>query len=154
MVFQVVDGVKGYSPLQLLPSFDVIRCVPVDYMHCVLLGVTKKLVMLWFNTKYSSKEWLEYHNYILLSVVANIIFLLLSVILYRYIGRSVHDVNARLERIRMPSRIARSPRSVTERSYWKGRVIYSNERFACAYLYFFSKRVKIFFGFLPSCGVI
>jgi len=57
MVFQVVDGVKGYSPLQLLPSFDVIRCVPVDYMHCVLLGVTKKLVTLWFNTKYSSKEW-------------------------------------------------------------------------------------------------
>lgn len=99
-------------------------------------------------------KYIEYHNYILLSVVANIIFLLLSVILYRYIGRSVHDVNARLERIRMPSRIARSPRSVTERSYWKGRVIYSNERFACVYLYLFSKRVEIFFGFLPSCGVI
>lgn len=40
-MLQVVDGVKGYSPLHILPSFNVTKCAPVDYMHCVLLGVTK-----------------------------------------------------------------------------------------------------------------
>ena len=34
-----IQGVKGYSPLHLLPSFDIVKCVPVDYMHCVLIGV-------------------------------------------------------------------------------------------------------------------
>ena len=33
---QAMFGVKGYSPLHLLPSFDIVK---VDYMHCVLIGV-------------------------------------------------------------------------------------------------------------------
>ena len=41
----------------MLPTFDTIQCVPVDYMHAVLLGVSKKLATLWFNSNNSSKEW-------------------------------------------------------------------------------------------------
>jgi hypothetical protein len=52
-----MDGVKGFSPLHALPSFDLIRCVPVDYMHCVLLGVSKKLASLWFDPSNFRKDW-------------------------------------------------------------------------------------------------
>lgn len=54
---QVVDGVKGYSPLHMISSFDVILCVPVDYMHGVLLGVVKKLACLWFDSSHSKEDW-------------------------------------------------------------------------------------------------
>ena len=50
-------GVKGFSPLNLIPSFDVIQSIPVDYMHCVLLGVVKKIAKLWFDSMYSKREW-------------------------------------------------------------------------------------------------
>lgn len=35
-----VDGIKGQSPLALV--FDLVKGIPIDYMHCVLEGVTKK----------------------------------------------------------------------------------------------------------------
>ena len=55
---QVVYGVKGYSVLHLLKTFDIIEGNPIDYMHCVLLGVVKKLFKLWFNSTYHRCEWL------------------------------------------------------------------------------------------------
>ena len=38
-----VCGVKGYSWFMFIPGFDIIKGIAVDYMHCVLLGVTKML---------------------------------------------------------------------------------------------------------------
>lgn len=32
-------------------EFDVINSFPIDYMHCVLLGVMPKLFSLWFDSK-------------------------------------------------------------------------------------------------------
>ena len=40
-----------------LPNFNIINGVPVDYMHGVLLGVTKALLNWWFNSKHSQEEW-------------------------------------------------------------------------------------------------
>ena len=56
---QVVCGIKGESILQVLPSFDVVKGVPVDYMHCVLLGLVRKLLSLWFDRQSgnSKNEW-------------------------------------------------------------------------------------------------
>ena len=49
--FKAILGVKGLSALHILPTFDVINDgVVVDYMHCVLEGVVKKLLKLWFAT--------------------------------------------------------------------------------------------------------
>ena len=42
-------GVKGLSALHILPSFDVVNGTVIDYMHCVLEGVVKKLLNLWFS---------------------------------------------------------------------------------------------------------
>lgn len=44
-----VNGVKGISPLIRISKFDVIKGLPIDYMHCILLGVVKQLSNIWFD---------------------------------------------------------------------------------------------------------
>ena len=44
-------GVKGKSVLHSLTDFDIIDNDPVDYMHCVLLGVVRTLLSLWFDSE-------------------------------------------------------------------------------------------------------
>lgn len=39
-----VYGIKGPSPLSRLPQYDLIKGTAIDYMHSVLLGVTRKLL--------------------------------------------------------------------------------------------------------------
>ena len=84
-----VFGVKTVSPLILLnPStgFDMVNSFPVDYMHCVLLGVTKQLLDLWFNSKHHKSHW--------------------------YIGTSKDQVDQRLLSIKPPSDVPRVPRTM------------------------------------------
>ena len=52
---KVVFGVKGPSWLAVIPSYNIVEGNVVDYMHCVLLGVTKMLLKLWFDTENSSE---------------------------------------------------------------------------------------------------
>ena len=49
--------VKGRSALHGLTGFDVIDQDPVDYMHCVLLGVVRTLISFWFDSKYHIELW-------------------------------------------------------------------------------------------------
>jgi hypothetical protein len=42
---KTVYGVKGKSVVHALTDFDTTDNVPVDYMHCVLLGAVIALVM-------------------------------------------------------------------------------------------------------------
>ncbi|XP_053397033.1 uncharacterized protein LOC128556331 [Mercenaria mercenaria] len=50
---KAVQGVKGISWGLILPHFDIILGVPIDYMHAVLLGVVKQLITFWFDKSYS-----------------------------------------------------------------------------------------------------
>lgn len=52
--------------LHLLRNFDVIDGNPVDYMHCVLLGVMKKLLNLWLNSEHHSFDWLVLYMYMII----------------------------------------------------------------------------------------
>lgn len=52
---QIIKGVEGICPLFWLKDFDVIHQVPIDYMYCILLGVAKRLIKLWFDSKHSLK---------------------------------------------------------------------------------------------------
>ena len=52
-----IYGIKGRTELLDLHGFDPMKQVPVDFMHCVLLGVVKMLLNLWLNSVYHEKNW-------------------------------------------------------------------------------------------------
>ena len=47
-VGEAVNGIKGRSSLESI--VDLVNGIPVDYMHCVLEGVTKKLLDMWITS--------------------------------------------------------------------------------------------------------
>ena len=55
--YSPVCGVKGYSWFMFVPGFDIIKGIGIDYMHCVLLGVTKMLMTLWFDKAHATEDW-------------------------------------------------------------------------------------------------
>jgi hypothetical protein len=55
-------GFRGKSVLMYVPHFGITKNVPVDYMHGVLLGVTKKLVELWFDSQFSTSDFSLYNH--------------------------------------------------------------------------------------------
>ncbi|XP_075724117.1 uncharacterized protein LOC142766540 [Rhipicephalus microplus] len=88
-----VKGVKGPTILHLLPHFDCGAGFVVDYMHCVLLGVVRMLISLWFETKYHKSPW--------------------------YLGGKIKLIDSQLLSIRPPDYVTRTPRSIKHCRYWK-----------------------------------
>ncbi len=90
---------KGPSWLATVPAYDLVGGVSADYMHCVLLGVTRMLLRLWFNSEHHAELW--------------------------YIGNAITVVDSRLCKILPPSEIQRTPRSIEKTmKFWKGIYIY------------------------------
>lgn len=84
-------GFKESSVLLDLPNFDIIKGFTIDYMHCVLLGTTRKMVSLWLDSQY----WQEpYHI------------------------KATTVLNDRIKSIRPPSLVCRRPRPIDERAYY------------------------------------
>ena len=86
-----VEGIKGYSVLHHV--INIPFGVPVDYMHCVLEGVVKSLLTLWFDSKHHShafslRPWIK-------------------------------EIDKMLTRIKPPHDFRRSPRSIDTFKYWK-----------------------------------
>lgn len=46
-----LNGIKEMSCMIAAYDFDLINGFAIDYMHCVLLGITKKLLDLWLNSE-------------------------------------------------------------------------------------------------------
>ena len=89
-----VFGVKGPSWLLMIPGYDIIEGNTVDYMHSVLLDVTKMSLNLWFDSQHSTNLW--------------------------YCGNKVEEADSKLLQIKPPNDISRVPRSIqNHRSYWK-----------------------------------
>ena len=89
-------GIKGPSVLGLLPGFDIVKGFVPDYMHCVglLLGVTRHFVCdLWFDTSNNGRQF--------------------------YRGPQIETINERLQNIKCPHEITRTPRSLKTVKYWK-----------------------------------
>jgi hypothetical protein len=94
--FETSKIVRGFKKITLMvgfPEFNVIDGFAIDYMHCVLLGVTRKLADLWFNPNFHQQDF--------------------------YIGRSIAQVDVKLLAIKPPQNISRTPRSLNDRAYWK-----------------------------------
>lgn len=51
---KVKDGVKGLSPAIAFDHFDMVKSYAIDYMHCVCLGVVKKMPKFWFTANHGS----------------------------------------------------------------------------------------------------
>lgn len=90
-----VNGIKGPSPVMNLKNFDLVWSYSVEYMHAVLLGVTRQMAECWFSSCNSTQQY--------------------------YIGTpaTVHDIDQRLLSIMPPHSFTRLPRSLKDRSYWK-----------------------------------
>ena len=89
----IENGIKGPSWLMKLKHYDIIKGTSIDYMHCVLLGVMKLLMSLWFNTTHKHERY--------------------------YIGRKVGLVDQRLSEINPPSIITRRPRGSEHFKFYK-----------------------------------
>lgn len=87
-------GVKGPCWLSTIPDYSIIDGNTIDYMHSVLLGVTKMLLGLWFDSQHSTDLW--------------------------YCGNKVEEADSKLLQIKPPVNISRLPRSMqNHRGYWK-----------------------------------
>lgn len=84
----------GISPLERLRNIDLIKCISLDYMHLICLGVMRKLMYLWLGQYHKKKKWQFSFNQI------------------KYISNT-------LEKMRVPSEFARKPRSLTFIKQWK-----------------------------------
>ena len=79
--------------METLKHYDMIRGMAVDYMHCCLLGVIRRLLNLWLNSENRNKPY--------------------------YIGHLTTLKDRRLLNIKQVSELSRVPRSITDRAYWK-----------------------------------
>ena len=84
-----VNGMKGTTWFMFMPKFDFIRCISIDYMHQMLLGVTKQLFGLWFG-KDTSKAF--------------------------NISHEAATMNKRVNNIKPPNKITRVTRNIVDNS--------------------------------------
>lgn len=90
----VIHGIKGISPMIAFKHFDLAKSFPIDYMHAVLLGVTKKITGFWTDSKYHKEPF--------------------------YINKMRQSIlNQRLLKIKTPSYISRRPRSLKNAKKFK-----------------------------------
>lgn len=83
-------GFKGMSGLANLEGFNLVLGIVPEYMHGVLLGVTKTLLNLWFSPSHSSKVY--------------------------FIGKHIKAISHRMKNIKPPDGIERLPRDL-EKNY-------------------------------------
>ena len=82
-----VYGIKGFSHLKEHLTID---CIPLEYMHFILEGITKAFLDCWLTKQFNF-----------------------------YIGDHEGDINKYLLRIKPPHEFRRSPRPISKRFYWK-----------------------------------
>jgi len=85
-----IMGICGHSGLLALEYFDMVQGIVPDYMHGVLLGVTKTLLSKWFSSKQSGKPF--------------------------FIGKQLNKISKRMSKIQPPDYIERLPRNL-EKNY-------------------------------------
>lgn len=90
-----IDGIKAVSCMVAASEFDLINGYGIDYLHCALLGVMKKLLDLWLNSKNHNKAFYLHK-------------------------KSQEALNNRIVNIKPVSEITRKPGSIFVRSEYKG----------------------------------
>lgn len=89
-----IHGIKSVSCMVAAHGFDLVNGFCIDYMHCVLLGIMRKLLDLWLNTENASQPF--------------------------FITKKKQiELNRRILRIKPTSEITRKPRSLDHRKELK-----------------------------------
>jgi len=99
---KVHRGVKGASPLFFLNHFIMTESFVVDYMHCILLGVTKHHMEILFETQHR-KKWERIGN--------------------QRMGKKhiLSLIDARIKKMQSNSAIMRELRPLSKMAQWKAR---------------------------------
>ena len=87
-----VHGFKGLSFLFILQYMSY--QLALDYLHTVCIGITAKLLDLWFSTDHKGKSY----NF----------------------SQRLSEVDREMKKIKPPAFIPRAPRGVSNRNRWKG----------------------------------
>ena len=88
-----VRGFTGESVFLHLLDFNLSSNVALDYMHGILLGVNKKILTLWTDTKNSDRPF--------------------------YIGKYIKALDKAMKQICPPYMISRLPRTISAKDHWK-----------------------------------
>jgi hypothetical protein len=92
-----VKGIKGRSILAEIPGFDIVTSLDLDSFHC-LVNVAKRFAFLWFSEKFKNSPF-NIHN-------------------------KISDVDKRLLAITPTCDVSRFPRSLVDRSDYRGHEWY------------------------------
>lgn len=99
-----INGIKSVSCMVAAYYFDLVNGFSIDYMHCILLGIVRKLVDLWLNTENNSQPF--------------------------YISKKKKtELIKRILAIKPISEIARKPRSLDQRKEFKANLLLYYLRF-------------------------
>ena len=90
---EVCYGIFDLNPFMLLNGFFIVDSFVFDYMHTLMLGITKAMFSLWFDKSNFRQPW--------------------------YVGKANCKVNQRLVSMTPPSEVQRNPRSLEERKFYK-----------------------------------
>lgn len=91
---QPINGIKSLSCMIAALDFDLINGFSVDYLHCILLGVTRKMMNLWLDSANHAEPY--------------------------FISKKRQDeLSKRIQNIKPISEITRKPRSILERKDFK-----------------------------------
>lgn len=83
-------GFKGMSALASLQNFNIVNGIVPEYMHAILLGVTKTLITKWFSPSENKKDY--------------------------FIGNHLKEISKRMSNFKPPAGIERLPRDL-EKNY-------------------------------------
>ncbi|XP_033730842.1 uncharacterized protein LOC117320344 [Pecten maximus] len=89
-----INGFTGESVLNYLPNFSLKDNIVIDYMHGILLGITKKLLNFWFDSTYFDRP--------------------------HFIGHKMKEIDVILKKITPPYLVIRLPRKLSNTlHHWK-----------------------------------
>jgi len=91
-----IHGYKGLSFIFILSFMS--HLLALDYLHTICIGVTSKILDLWFNPEFKGHDF--------------------------NVGNRIDEVDREMKKIRPPEFISRAPREIKkDRKRWKGKLI-------------------------------
>lgn len=96
---ETINGILGVSPLIAIEDFNLIDGTPIEYLHCVLEGVTDLFGQLWFEPSNHFED-------------------------YYITPRGKEIINKNIECIKPLKSFTKNPRPLEDKEFWKGNELH------------------------------